>query len=292
MRPGRPDDLPALRALIADEVRRGVRDSTPTEMILSRIVSSFDWETRSRVIEDAAGPRAMVLVLEHPRHGNPVVRVETAAGGEADRLRLLRWGVGLSRAVGAAVAQVWQPRGLGTGVAELGLTLARPFWRMDRPHLERLPAPELAPGYRLAPSVDRRTAVEVFNVAFSEHWRFQRLDPEHLPPFERPPDLDLLALSANGEPAAVVWCSVERHEPDPRPQPVGMIEVVGTVPEHRRRGLAHALTAEALRRLRRRGARSGSLYVDALNPTRAFDVYGRLGFVVAFQYDVLEVVLR
>jgi len=69
---------------------------------------------------------------------------------------------------------------------------------------------------------------------------------------------------------------------------LGLVEVVGTLPEHRRRGLAHALTAEALRRLRGHGARSASLYVDGLNPTRAYDVYARLGFTVGFQYEVFE----
>jgi len=64
--------------------------------------------------------------------------------------------------------------------------------------------------------------------------------------------------------------------------------VVGTQPEHRRRGLASPMTAEALRRLQRHGAARASLYVDGLSPTRAYDVYGRLGFAVAFQYEVFE----
>jgi ribosomal protein S18 acetylase RimI-like enzyme len=70
---------------------------------------------------------------------------------------------------------------------------------------------------------------------------------------------------------------------------VGLINVVGTVPDHRRRGLALALTGEALRRLRERGAASASLYVDASNPTRAYDLYRRLGFEVAYEFDVFEV---
>ena len=52
----------------------------------------------------------------------------------------------------------------------------------------------------------------------------------------------------------------------------GIVEVVGTLPEHRRRGLGYALTAEAMHRLRRRGAANASLYVDGHNPTRAYDV--------------------
>jgi ribosomal protein S18 acetylase RimI-like enzyme len=132
----------------------------------------------------------------------------------------------------------------------------------------------------------------VFNRSFAEHWRFHPLDPEDPPPVSRPRELELTAVTADGTAAAVVWCDVDVYDPDLRPQPVGIVEVVGTAPEHRRRGLAYSMTAEALRRLRRRGASSASLYVDGLNPTRAYDVYGRLGFAVAFQYEVFELQLR
>jgi ribosomal protein S18 acetylase RimI-like enzyme len=101
-----------------------------------------------------------------------------------------------------------------------------------------------------------------------------------------------MALSEEGSAASVVWCDVANYDPDPRPQPVGLIEVVGTVPQHRRRGLAYAMTAEAMRRLRRRGATSASLYVDGLNPSRAYDVYSRLGFAVAYQYEIFEMQVR
>jgi len=81
---------------------------------------------------------------------------------------------------------------------------------------------------------------------------------------------------------------LEEYEEDRRPQPVGLVGIVGTLPEHRRRGLAAALTAEALRRLRAAGARSSSLYVDAENPTRAYEVYRRLGYEVGFEDEVWE----
>ena len=104
--------------------------------------------------------------------------------------------------------------------------------------------------------------------------------------------LSLLAVAADGSPAAVVWCEVEEHETDLRPQPVGLVSVVGTLPEHRRQGLAASLTAESLRRLRGHGARSASLYVDGLNADRAYDLYRRLGFEVGFQYEVFETPCR
>ncbi|TMD09635.1 MAG: GNAT family N-acetyltransferase, partial [Chloroflexi bacterium] len=75
---------------------------------------------------------------------------------------------------------------------------------------------------------------------------------------------------------------------DERPQPVGYVEEVATLPPFRRRGLARALTIEALGRLRERGARSASLNVDALNPTQAYALYRTLGFEVAREYEVWE----
>lgn len=288
MRPGRLQDLPGLRALWAHEAANRGRDCVPSEAMIARLMASFDWEARSRIIEDGSRLRAAALVLEQAGRGITVARVETAARDDGERLRLINWGVGLSRAAGAAVAQVWRPAGHRQDMAELGLSFARPFWRMDRRDLRDVPPVPPPAGYRLAPSADRRTAVDVFNRSFAEHWRFQALDPDNLPPISRPPDLQVLAVTCDGRPAAIVWCCLDTHDPDPRPQPVGMVEVVGTLVEHRRRGLGYMLTAEALRRLARHGAASASLFVDGLNPTHAYDIYRRLGFRVAFEYEVFE----
>ena len=288
MRPGRLQDLPGLRSLWAHEATNRVRDCVPSEAMIARLMASFDWEARSRVIEDGPRLRAAVLVLEQSSKGITLARVETAARDDGDRLRLIKWGVGLSRAAGAAVAQVWRPIGHRQDMAELGLSFVRPFWRMDRRDLRNIPSVALPAGYRLARSADRRTAIDVFNRSFAEHWRFQALDPDDPPPISRPPDLEVLAETCDGRPAAIVWCSLDTHDPDPRPQPVGNVEVVGTLREHRRRGLGYTLTAEALRRLAWHGAATASLLVDGLNPTHAYDIYRRLGFTVAFEYEVFE----
>ena len=288
MRPGRLQDLPGLRSLWAHEAVNRGRDCVPSEAMIARLMTSFDWEARSRVIEDGPRLRAAVLVLDHASRGPTVVRVEAAARDDTDRLRLIRWGIGFSRAAGASVVQVWRPIGHRRDMEGLSLSFVRPFWRMDRRDLRDVPDLALPAGYRLAGSVERRTAVDVFNRSFADHWRFQPLDPYNQPAVDRPRELELLAETRDGRPAAIVWCSVDSYDPDSRPQPVGLVEVVGTLPDHRRRGLAHVLTAEALRRLGRRGAASASLYVDALNPTHAYDIYRRLGFAVAFEYEVFE----
>jgi ribosomal protein S18 acetylase RimI-like enzyme len=289
IRPGCPQDLAALLELLAEDVRDDRRDSVPGGMELERRMAGFDWESRSRVIENGGGPRAVALVTARETAEGTLARVEVAGPEESHRLALLRWGLGLGRAAGARLGQVWQPPGHRECMAELGLSPARPFWRMDRANMDDLPPTELPAEYQLAEGPPWRVAAETYNRAFERHWRHSPLSPDQ-PPEGRPRDLDLLAVTSQGQPAAVAWAEVEEHDVsvDKRPQPVGVVGVVGTVPRHRRRGLGFALTAEALRRLRGHGARSASLYVDGLNPTRAYDVYRRLDFEVGYEYEVFE----
>src|SRR5439155_944921 len=54
-----------------------------------------------------------------------------------------------------------------------------------------------------------------------------------------------------GKPAAITLCEIEKYEVDLRPQPVGLVGSVGTLPAHRRRGLARWLVTESLARSRR-----------------------------------------
>jgi mycothiol synthase len=192
---------------------------------------------------------------------------------------------------GAAVAQVWRPRGQGSDLAALGFELVRPWWRMDRALMGDLPVPEPVAGYELlvGGSVAAGVWAEVFNRSFAEHWRQSARTGEELIA-GRPPELALLAMAPGGIPAAVTLAQIESPPFDSRPQPVGLVDSVGTVPEHRRRGLARWLVAECLPRMRQAGARSASLYVDGLNPTRAPQLYRDLGFEVAFETEVWEAV--
>jgi mycothiol synthase len=73
-------------------------------------------------------------------------------------------------------------------------------------------------------------------------------------------DLDVVAVAEGGELAAFAlgWLDPEVG--------VGELEPVGTAPEHRRRGLARAVSREALRRLRAAGARDAIIYATPDNP--------------------------
>jgi ribosomal protein S18 acetylase RimI-like enzyme len=156
-----------------------------------------------------------------------------------------------------------------------------------------LPEPVPVPGYQLRDGTQVAPGgwSDVHNRSFADHWRFSpRLEVELVT--GRPPDLSLMAVTQDGVPAALTLAHIESYTEDARPQPVGLVSSVGTIPEHRRRGLATWLVADALRRLCRNGARSSSLYVDGWNHTRAFEAYEKLGFELSFQSEVWEAVFQ
>lgn len=298
MRPGRAGDLPALVDLWSSEVRAGRRDSVPREVELQKLLAHFDWGSRSRLVDNGlSGLTGAVVVTSRPTPEGALARIDPAAvGGDSARVmrELVQWAVRLSRAAGATAAQVWVGPGWGDVLRELDLALVRPWWRMDRTLDGDLPTPEPVNGYELLDGsrLPLGSWAEMHNQSFADHWRFSARSEEELMSGKRP-ELCLMAVTARaGTPAAVTLCHVETYAADARPQPVGLVSSVGTLPEHRRRGLARWLVAEGLARLRRSGARHASLYVDGMNETRAFDAYRMLGFELAFEAEVWEATLK
>ncbi|HET7466187.1 MAG TPA: GNAT family N-acetyltransferase [Candidatus Dormibacteraeota bacterium] len=269
------------------EVIAGLRDSVPRDDVMRRLLTGFDWEACSRVDEG----RGAVLVLKRDADARPITRVEAAAAPPNDDVlrSLLEWGVALSRAAGAPIAQVWRPVGTAGWLRELGLEPVRPWWRMDRSLETPLPPVQPVDGYRLLDpaGVPAGAWADAYNHSFADHWRHSPRAPEQLGMSERP-DLSLMAADAEGRPAAITLCEIETLRADARPQPVGLVASVGTLPAHRRRGLARWLVAESLTRLKAGGAATASLYVDGRNEHRAAELYSNLGFVVTFDTTVWE----
>jgi ribosomal protein S18 acetylase RimI-like enzyme len=296
VRPGRPDDLPGVVELWRDEVRAGRRDCVPGDAHLHRVMAGFDWAARSRIVEGADGSLdGAVLVSNRATPLGTIAAVEaSAAHGRSELLDdLTRWGLRLARAAGAVAAQVWRGRAHSAGLDRLGLELVRPWWRMDRSLASEPSEPPPVAGYEMrdASAVPAGVWAEVHNLAFADHWRFSPRTEEELMA-GRPQALCLMAVTPGGSPAALTVCQIEVYSADLRPQPVGVVSSVGTLQDHRRRGLATWLVAEALQRLHRAGARHASLYVDGWNPTGAFDAYSKLGFELAFETEVWEATFR
>jgi GNAT superfamily N-acetyltransferase len=269
----------------------------PREAQLKGMLAQFDWDARSRVEEGAGGLAGAALVTSRPSPLGTVAQIDSAVAGleHAHAMHeLVRWGLQLSRAAGASVAQVWAGPGAGATLAELGLEMVRPWWRMDRSLAGDLPPPVPVQGYELLDGslVRQGSWAGMHNRSFEDHWRFSPRSEQELMA-GKSPQLCLMAVAASTrEPAAVTLCQLESYADDSRPQPVGLVSSVGTVPEHRRRGLANWLVAEGMVRLRDAGARHASLYVDGWNETRAFDTYGKLGFALAFESEVWEAKFR
>lgn len=288
MRPGTAGDLPRLIELWRREVLAGRLDMVPSEPNLRRMLARFDWEALSRVVEEDGRIVGSVLVTSRPSLGGPLAIVYAAGAPEVFR-RLVGWGVTLAHAAGAAVAQVFVGEGVGDGLADMGLTLVRPWWRMDRT-LEGLPATAPVSGYAIedATTVLPGAWEDMFNRTFADHWRFAPRGEAEIVG-GREPRLCLLALTVEGrQPAGITIGEVETYADDPRAQPVGLVSSVGTLPQHRRRGIATWLVIEMLGRLRAAGARSASLYVDGESPMKAYDVYRKVGFEVAKEAEVWE----
>lgn len=292
MRPGRAEDQAAFLRLLEKEAREGRRETAPTRW-MARALASFDWDSRSRVVGEPGGELdAAVIVTDRAYQIGTIARIEVAiaSGDAALRGRLLQWGLAFSRAAGAAAAQVWLPRGQAD-LSALGLEPVRPWWRMDRDLTGDLPTPKPVDGYRIliGPAVAPGRWSDAHNRSFADHWRTSMRTEEELMS-GREPELCLLAVDGAGSSAAVALGRLQSSEHDARAQPVGIVNSVGTLPEHRRRGLARWLVAELLPRLRHAGALSSSLYVDGMNPTGAPRLYRDLGFEVAFETEVWEAV--
>jgi ribosomal protein S18 acetylase RimI-like enzyme len=234
-----------------------------------------------------------VLVTSRTTPQGTFARIDPAGTGK-ESARVMRdlvgWGLGLSRAAGAASAQVWVGPGQKDILGPFGLEMVRPWWRMDRALSGNLPSPQAVAGYTLldGSQVPHGAWSEMHNRTFADHWRFSPRSEDELMTDKQPGLCLMAATTSTREPAALTLCQVETYTNDLRPQPVGLISSVGTLPEHRRRGLARWLVAEGLHRLRRAGARHASLYVDGMSQFRAFDAYRKLGFELAFETEVWE----
>jgi mycothiol synthase len=289
MRPGRPEDLGRIVELFRNEVEAGRQDLAPSESRTRARLARFDWPGKSRVIEHDGRLDGAVLVVARPGPDGPLADVYAAGRGDAYG-DAVEWGVMFAQAAGATIVHTMVAKGHGDGLEKVGLRRMRPWWRMDRSLLDPLPEVEPVPGYEL---VDATRATpgswtEMFNRSFADHWRFApRTEAEIVG--GKPPELCLMAVTSGSRvPAAITLGETEDFAADPRPQPVGIVSSVGTVPEHRRRGLAGWLVAQEMRRLLDAGARLASLYVDGLNPMRAYDVYRKLGFEVVYEAEVWE----
>ncbi|SES31193.1 mycothiol synthase [Lentzea xinjiangensis] len=171
-------------------------------------------------------------------------------------------------------------------VEELGFTADRRSFELEVALGESLAQVPVPSAYEVVPfSAARDDEVrEVSNAAFRGHWgSVERTPAEWAASFTDSkrfvPETSFLALAGG----AVAGFVLARHYPVVLER-TGVRELwigdVGTLAEHRGRGVASALLSHALAQARAQGYQRAGLSVDSANPTGALGVYERAGFEV------------
>lgn len=174
-------------------------------------------------------------------------------------------------------------------VEEAGGRVVRHYWRMAVDLPDEPAAPTLPPGVAIevagADDAVRRAVHHVVETAFLDHFGHDTVAPydewlaRQLAGSGADPSL-WWVLRVDGEPAAAL---VGRAWPAQ-----GYVQGLGTLREHRGRGLGRALLRMSFAEFHRRGFRRASLSVDAANPTGAVALYESVGMAVAHEALLYE----
>lgn len=166
-----------------------------------------------------------------------------------------------------------------------GLEPARHFFLMRRDHLEEVEPIPLPDGIEMRPVLpeQHRAIYDAGTEAFQDHWEPHDHGEEGFRQTFNQPDTntDLWAVAWDGgEVAGVVetwiWSEENRRLGVRR----GWLEKISVRRPWRKRGVARALTAAAMIKIREAGMDEAMLGVDAQNPTGALGLYESLGFTV------------
>ena len=171
-------------------------------------------------------------------------------------------------------------------LAERGWRKAGRGYEMVRRTLDEVPEVPLPDGLEVRPVIgeaEERRVWEAAAEAFrderdegewtEEDWALDRANPHR--------DPTLTAIAYDGDQiAGGVQGRIDPEENARHGVLQGYIAGVWTRKPYRRRGLARALLADVLVRLRERGMTSAYLGVDGLNPNQAMTLYEGLGFTI------------
>ncbi len=166
-----------------------------------------------------------------------------------------------------------------------GLVPIRWVFQLRRPTLDDIPEAKLPEGLELRP-VERaqmRAIALADGEAFQDHWEPRDFTEaslrSDLDSKELKLDLWVVAWDADEVVGSVqTWIWPDENEALGVKR--GWLDSISVRRPWRRRGVARAMTAEALRRLKAAGMEDAMLGVDAENPTGALGLYESLGFEV------------
>jgi mycothiol synthase len=176
------------------------------------------------------------------------------------------------------------------GVAELfrsqGFAPGRYFQHMEHPLGDAIPDAAIPDGLRVEPWSEQNDEEfrMIRNESFKDHWGSARMPAEswrskitnHT---FRPEVSFMLRDMANGAPAGMLVTMYWEADTVATGIRDAYFMLIGTLREYRRRGVAGGLIGHALRRAADQGYGKASLSVDSANPSGAFGVYEKAGFV-------------
>jgi len=200
-----------------------------------------------------------------------------AATHKTERGRVLGSFTGEHQAGGVALM-------VGAGYQEV-----RYFFDMERATLDDIPDLPLPDGLEVRPMTPDlyRRVWDADVEAFRDHWGGFDSSEAAFRRYAEGPDFDpsLWVIAFNGEEVASgVVNTIYPAENAAHGVKRGWLDSVFTRRAWRRRGLARALIARSLARLRERGMTSAMLGVDADNPQGALGLYESVGFVATQRY--------
>lgn len=196
----------------------------------------------------------------------------------------------------AATHQTDRPRILGSWTSDrmdgavallrnAGFEPTRWFFEMTRDLSEPIPDVDLPDGLEVR-EVKAEEIRQIWHAdveAFKDHWGGFDSSDENLRRWMEKPTFDpsLWVIAWDGdEVAGGVVNAIEADENEMLGVKRGWLHSVFTRRQWRRRGLARALIARSLVKIRDRNMDTGILGVDADNPTGALGLYERIGFTV------------
>ncbi len=185
--------------------------------------------------------------------------------------------------VTAFEADVWRRRTL----EQAAFTIER--YALDMLMLLDAPLPEahMPAGFtlRAAHRADAEAWAALYNASFVDQWEYRPWQPEQFTQwFDDPandPELCLIAQAPDETFAAFCWCTIFAAENERLGYNEGHVDLLGTRPDFRKRGLGRAMLLEGLQRLQAAGVQVARLGVDAASPTGATWLYESVGFRTA-----------
>lgn len=216
----------------------------------------------------------------------------TARGGALER-QIVAWAEGRMREVGQErSAQVKLRSGTRADksnyiamLESCGFTTDRFFFTMERSLSLPVSEPQLPASFtirQIRSNEDAQAWVELFNQSFIDHWNHHDLTVESykhwLTDPDYKPELDLVAVAADGIFAAFCHCHISLEDNKRNGRNEGWIGTLGTRRGFRRMGLGRAMLLAGMQQLKAAGVDTARLGVDSENPSGAFRLYESVGF--------------